>query len=266
MTLADALRGSALPQAEAEILVARALGVDRAYILAHPERVLTPEEAARCVTQFERRRSGEPMGYVLGEVEFLGRMFKTDARALIPRSPTESIVELAMEFLETQMEEVQTIDTGIVGWSRVLHPDAIPVTTIVDVGTGAGCIAVSCALERPDLHIIGTDISADAISLATENAKRLGANNIEFRIGDGLEPVRDLSENFLLLSNPPYIPQNRALAHEVQDFEPHVALFGGGEGIDLGKRLIRDARTMENCLGYIFESESEQRALLEKQV
>lgn len=202
------------------------------------------------------------MGYILGSVEFFGRMFKTDARALIPRSPTESLVELAVEFLKHPKEEKRVIDTGITGWSHVLKPD-LKIQTIVDIGTGAGCVAVTLALELPGMKIIGTDISSDALSLAKENADLLGAT-VEWRQGNVLEPVMNLAEPFLLVSNPPYIPQERSLAKEVSGYEPHVALFGGSDGMDVTRNILDAAKNHPQCAGWIIESETEQIEILEK--
>ncbi len=200
------------------------------------------------------------MGYVLGEVEFYGRMFKTDARALIPRSPTESLVELAIAFLKDPREEQKLIDTGITGWSHVLRPE-LQIQTIVDIGTGAGCVAVTLALELPEMNIIGTDISADALSLAKENAELLKAK-VDWRQGNAFEPVVDLAEPFLLVSNPPYIPQERSLAKEVSGFEPHVALFGGSDGMEVTKRILEAAAHHPQCAGWILESEEAQISTL----
>lgn len=262
MTIDDVLKGSALARNEAEILVARSLGLDRAGILAHPERVLTAEEAVVATRMIERRRAGEPMGYVLGSVEFYGRMFKTDARALIPRSPTESLVELAVEFLQHPQEQSRTIDTGITGWSHVLRPE-LAIHTIVDIGTGAGCVAVTLALELTHMRIIGTDVSAEALSLAQENAELLKAT-VECRQGNALEPVMDLVEPFLIVTNPPYIPKDRSLAQEVSGFEPHVALFGGADGMSVTRVILEAAQNHPQCAGWILESETEQIDFLKR--
>ena len=256
MTIGDAIKGSAIARNEAELLIARVLQGDRTVVLAHPERVLTTEEAHEITKLITRRRNGEPMGYVLGSVEFYGRMFKTDARALIPRSPTESLVELAMAYVKNPQEKTQVIDTGITGWSHVLRPE-LKIRAIVDIGTGAGCVAVTLALELPTMNIIGTDVSAEALSLAKENAESLKAN-VEWRQGNGFEPVMNLAEPFLLVSNPPYIPKERSLAKEVSGFEPHVALFGGSDGMEVTRLILESAKNHPMCAGWIIESEEAQ--------
>jgi release factor glutamine methyltransferase len=263
MTIDDAIKGSAIARNEAEILLAHALKADRTAVLAHPERVLTDDEAQKITSLITRRRSGEPMGYVLGSVEFYGRIFNSDPRALIPRSPTESLVELAKEFLADPQERSKVIDTGIAGWSHPLRPE-LNIKTIVDIGTGAGCIAVTLALELPSVRIIGTDVSNDALSLAKENAELLGAR-VEWRQGNAFEPVTDLTEPFLLVSNPPYIPKDRSLAKEVSGFEPHVALFGGSDGMEVTRAILKAATDHPMCAGWILESEEAQKVELEKE-
>lgn len=264
MTIDDAMKGSAIARNEVEILIAQALHMDRSAALAHPERLLTDDEAQAITSLITRRRSGEPMGYVLGQVEFFGRMFKADARALIPRSPTESLVEMAIAYIKNPMDEVRTIDTGIIGWSHSLKSN-LKINAIVDIGTGTGCVAVTLALELPDLHIIGTDISTDALSLAKENAQALGAH-VEWREGNAMDPIMNLSEPFLVVSNPPYIPKERSLAHEVQDFEPHVALFGGSDGMEVTRTILNATKNHPMCAGWILESEEAQKTSLEREM
>lgn len=264
MTIEDALRGSAIARNEAELLLALVLGTDRTAVIAHPEKELEAEQAHHITELFTRRRKGEPMGYLLGSVEFFGRMFHADSRALIPRSPTESLVEMALASLVTQKEETRVIDTGIVGWSHPLRDPGIGITTVVDCGTGAGCIAVSLGLENPELRVIATDVSKEAIALAKENAEHLEAG-IEFRIGDALEPIADLAEPFLLVSNPPYIPSDRSISKEVSGFEPHVALFGGEQGMEVTRRILTQVKSHPHCTGWIIECEQAQKELLAKE-
>jgi release factor glutamine methyltransferase len=226
---------------------------DRTYLLAHGEQTLTDAEWTQYMHFVERRRKHEPVAYITGEQEFYGRKFFVDHRVLIPRPATEGIVRAALKFLDAPFEGEEMVDEGIVvttKWKMVNGKWKI--ATLVDVGTGSGCIGITLALERPDMKVIATDISHDALEVAQLNAKRHGVT-IDFRQGDGLAPVLDLTEPFLLVSNPPYIPSNRTLMKDVSDFEPHVALFGGSDGMEIAHSLIRAAEEHPFCRGWVME-------------
>ena len=176
-----------------------------------------------------------------------------DRRVLIPRPSTEGLVDLALDFVRNGKEEMRTVDSRIVVFSKQLKVWE-KIETTVDVGTGSGCIAITMACERPDLTIIATDLSPDALIVAEENARRHGvADQIAFRCGDGLAPVSDLREPFLLVSNPPYIPSGNHRMRDVQDYEPHVALFGGEDGMDVVRKLMREAQDHPLCVGWVME-------------
>ncbi len=154
------------------------------------------------------------------------------------------------------MEETRALDSKIVG-VQVLTGSLDDVTTIVDIGTGTGCIAITLALEHPGLHIIATDISEDALVIAKKNAKDLNAA-IDFRCETLLDPLKDLSEPFLIVSNPPYIPSKRSVMKDVADYEPHSALFAGSDGLDVLRPLVQQALAHPLCRGIIVECEEEQ--------
>lgn len=256
MTIQEALRGAALPSAESELLLARMMGKDRAWLLAHGNDALPTDKWSDFMSWVERRRKREPVAYIIGEREFYGRPFFVDRRVLIPRPSTEGVVRQALQFLQDGLTAIEIVDERISVTARKLKMvnGTWKISTIVDVGTGSGCIAVTLALERPDMKIIATDVSTDALDVARENAKRHGVT-IEFRQGRGLEPVADLTEPFLLVSNPPYIPSIRTLMKDVSDFEPHVALFGGGDGCEIVHALIADAEKHPACAGWVMECE-----------
>ena len=261
MTVKDALRGSGLPAAEAEVLLSRVLRRERPWLLSHAQDELTPEEWGEFARWTERRRKQEPVAYIIGEQEFYGRPFTVDRRVLIPRPATEGIVRRTLQFLQDGVDAVDTVDEGIVviakniqrgSSTRVRTPTAF--AYVVDVGTGSGCIAITLALERPDLRIIATDISPDALAVARMNAERHGvAHRIAFREGNGLAPVKNLTEAFLLVSNPPYIPSGNDLMADVKDFEPHVALFGGADGHAVVRELQQQAEAHPSCIGWVME-------------
>jgi release factor glutamine methyltransferase len=161
-----------------------------------------------------RRYAGEPLQYIRGRTEFFSRMFVVDSRALIPRPETEILVEAALE-------------------------RAPRGARVVDIGTGSGCIAVSLALERPDLRVLGVDRSLDALSLASLNSRLLGAS-ARFAASDLLDAVRAFD---VIVSNPPYIPAAdvETLAPEVRDWEPRMALTPGATGTEIIDRIFAAA-------------------------
>ena len=208
--------------AEAESLLAHALQCRRLDVYLHGERHLTPDQVAQLKIQAQRLQTNEPLQYVLGEVEFCGRTFACDKRALIPRPETELLVELALDFSKA--------------WKK-------KTPKIPDLGTGTGCIAITLALERPQAHIFAVDISPDALVLARDNAVRHGiAERIEFVQADLLAPFADRSLD-LIVSNPPYVPMAEwdELPRHIRDFEPRGALDAGADGLDVIRRIIVQA-------------------------
>lgn len=214
-------KGIESPRLEAELLLAYVLGVDRMRILLDQDRPLTPDELARFREVIKRRRAREPVAYIRGEREFYGRVFRVDRRVLIPRPDTEILVETALR---------RTQHIAMSG-------------RMLDLCTGSGCVATTFALERPTWQVTGTDISEGAIEVARDNAHRLGAIwNVRWLVGDLFEPIGD--ERFdLVTANPPYIPASEApqLSPDIREHEPHLALFGGDDGLSISARIIREA-------------------------
>jgi release factor glutamine methyltransferase len=164
-----------------------------------------------------RRAEGEPLQHLLGHWDFFGRTFKTDWRALIPRSETELLVETILKEFATCGESANRL---------------------VDIGTGSGILAITFALERPGLDVSAVDLSEEALSLARENAERLGVSGrIVFRLSDLLDQVE--GPFHWIVANLPYIPTADldALQREVK-FDPALALDGGKDGLTIIKRLI----------------------------
>lgn len=205
----------------AELLLRHVLNWDRAAYLLYLTDSLPEEAAASFEDAISRRSQGEPTQYVMGEAYFYGRRFEVSKDVLIPRPETELLVEAVLE------------EAG-----RLWASDA-PVIA-ADVGTGSGAIVCTLALERPHWNMIGVDISPDALRMAQHNAEALGtASSIEWLEGDLLLPLKGRRLD-ILVSNPPYIPDEdmSGLQREVRDFEPHLALVGGRDGLDPYRRMM----------------------------
>ena len=209
------LRGLSTARQDAELLLRRTVARDRAWVIAHPDDELMPEQARQYESWIARRERGEPLQYITGEAEFYGLPFRVTPEVLIPRPETEHVVEKVLTLA-----------------GRFQQP------RIVDVGTGSGAIAVSLAHKLPHAQITATDICPQALAVARENAKRNGVV-LRFFSGDLLAPVA--GEQFeIIVSNPPYVPSaDRAtLSVEVREYEPKLALFAGDDGLDVYRRLI----------------------------
>ncbi len=203
---------------EAEELLASAAGRPRAWFLARRREDAAGDDAARYRGLLARRAAGEPLQYLLGEWEFLGRTFRVDPRALIPRGETEAIVEMA----------------------RAAAPAA---RSILDAGTGSGVLAVSIALERPEARVVAVDRSEGALALARSNARLHGvAGRVSFVASDWLSGLARRPLFDLALANPPYVPRLDAphVDRTVSDHEPHLALFGGDDGLDAVRVLLAE--------------------------
>ncbi len=223
MTVLDVLQSTASyfrkrkidsPRLNAEHLLAHVLGRKRLELYLEFERELTESELVPLRKLVKRRGKGEPLQHLLGTVEFCGHTFLCDKRALVPRPETEELVELLK--------------------SEIRSPES----EILDVGTGSGVIALTLATEFPEVKISGIDISEDALALARENAARLDLNDrVRFFKSDLLENVDGIFD--LIVANLPYIAaQDRhTLSREVLH-DPEVALFAGGQGDELVRKLI----------------------------
>jgi release factor glutamine methyltransferase len=214
--LAD--RGVENPRLNAEHLLAHALGLKRMELYLQFDRPLTETERAPLRDLVKRRGTREPLQHVLGTAEFHGRTFACDKRALVPRPETEQLVELALELAKAQTAP-----------------------TLLDIGTGSGVIALTFALEIPSATIHATDLSPDALALSAENAARHAlTDRVTFHQADLLPP--GAAKFDLIIANLPYIPADEiaALSPEVRH-DPHAALDGGPDGLDLIRRLIDTA-------------------------
>ncbi|MDR3775121.1 MAG: peptide chain release factor N(5)-glutamine methyltransferase [Terracidiphilus sp.] len=207
-------------RADAELLLLHLIEQDRAFLIAHPEKVLTAAGAVRYYALIERRVGGEPVQYITGEQEFYGLPFRVTPDVLIPRPETEHLVEKALALAA--------------GFAQ---------PRIVDVGAGSGAIAVALAHNLPQAQVTAADVSAAALEIAHENAQRNGVSDrIRFLKSDLLAAVADERFEFVV-SNPPYVPtaDRDSLSVEVREHEPALALFAGDDGLAVYRRLIPDA-------------------------
>ncbi|HCI53739.1 MAG TPA: peptide chain release factor N(5)-glutamine methyltransferase [Gallionella sp.] len=225
--LEDALHHDAVTaRIEVQCLLQAVLGVNRAYLLTHPERLLTVNETARYGDLFARRLNGEPIAYLLGEREFFGLSFKVTPATLIPRPDTELLVELALQ--------------------RIPHGGAV-----LDMGTGSGAIALAIAHERPDALVVAVDASAAALLVAAENVQRLQIKNVHLLHSDWFSALS--GERFdLIVSNPPYIEADDVHL-ELGDvrFEPLSALASGEDGLDDIRRILLEAKNHLKAGGWL---------------
>jgi len=258
MTIAEILAENTLPSLEAELLLSHVLKQERSWLIAHTDSTLEPNVVDDYHNLVKRRGTHEPIAYIIGEKEFYGRTFKVNEHVLIPRPSTEGLIDLAFDFLEEPETCVREVDTGIVCIAQKLK-DLKDVRTIVDIGTGSGCIAITLACELPQFSLIATDVSDDTINIAKKNAVQNGVDDrIVWKRGAGLAPLQDVTTPFLLVSNPPYIPNVNPLPEEVSHFEPSNALCAGTDGLEVLRPLIADAREHPQCHGYVIECRREQ--------
>jgi release factor glutamine methyltransferase len=219
------------PKLVAQVLMAHTLGVPRASVVASsPTRPLQPHQLRAFRALIARCVSGEPMAYVIGTAEFYGLEFSIDRRALIPRPETEHLVEMALARIKANLPSPATRQTSV------------PKASVVDVGTGSGCIVVSLAVKLPQARWIATDISSDALALAAENARRHKVSSrIQFLRGDLLSPVPVRVEG--IVANLPYVTtaEWERLPRNIHDHEPRAALDGGPDGLTYIRRLLAQA-------------------------
>jgi release factor glutamine methyltransferase len=229
--LASAQVGS--PRLNAETLLMFALSCDRAYLFAHPERELTPQEKINYQEAVAQRARGIPTQYITGHQEFWGMDLIVSPAVLIPRPETEHVVEAALDLVRNR--------------GRASSP------SIIDVGTGSGCIALALAKELPQAEIHATDISAAALEIARANAARHGFDSrIRFHQTNLLHGFESGIFD-LVVSNPPYVGESEAdqVQLEVRKYEPRNAVFAGPTGLEVIERLIPQANDVLKPGGFL---------------
>jgi len=210
------------PRLDAEVLLAKTLEMTRVGLYTHFDQPLQPVELANFKKLIQRRLKREPVAYIIGEREFWSLRFKVTPDVLIPRPETELLVHEALRVLSPSEQTGRSF-------------------RILEIGTGSGAISVALAKELPSSSLVATDLSKRALSIAEENARQNGVREqIHFLPGDLFEPLRKGWRFELILSNPPYIPQDHfpSLMPEVRDFEPRLSLNGGKDGLTFFRRAL----------------------------
>ena len=228
-------KGVDSPRLQVELLLAHVLKVPRLKLYLDFERCLTEPELDAVRQLVKRRGSREPLQHIVGSVSFCGFEIQVDRNVLIPRPETEGLAERGWQFLQERIRAE--------GLEQV-EGERAPVRAL-DFGTGSGCVAVALARQAPQALITALDISPAALQLARENASRNGVlERIEFFEGDSFGALPPGSIFDLIVSNPPYIPTAEIdqLAPEVRDYDPRLALDGGGDGLEVLRHLAQAGR------------------------
>ncbi|MDU1846054.1 MAG: peptide chain release factor N(5)-glutamine methyltransferase [Niallia nealsonii] len=208
----------------AELLLRHSLQVSRSEMLIKFREDMEDKQFESFQKLIYLHAQGQPVQYIIGQEDFYGRAFTVNKEVLIPRPETEELVQSALARIDR-----------LFGKNAALK--------LVDVGTGSGAIAVTMKLENPSLQVVATDLYEVSLSVAKQNAKKLGAEDIEFIQGDLLQPLMEQGRSIdIILSNPPYIPEGdiQTMSDIVTEFEPHRALFAGEDGLVIYKRLCEE--------------------------
>lgn len=232
------------PRLDAELLLAHAIGRNRTYLFAHRDRLLTGDQLDRWKRLLLRREARQPLPYLIGTWEFMGMPFHVSGAVLIPRPETETLVEAAAERLPER-------------------------ASILDVGTGSGCIAIALARLLPQARALALDASPAAAVVAWHNAQALAVSDrVTVRAGRFPEMARDLGAFDAVVSNPPYIPSEQVdiLAPEQRLYEPRLALDGGPDGLAVLSDLIEESPALLKPGGLlaleVMQGQAEQVAAL----
>lgn len=226
MTIKKALVSFNLPQMETEILLAVVLNKDRSFINSFPEKVLTKTEELKFKASINRRRNHEPIPYIVGFKEFYGLKFLVNQNVLIPRPETENLVEEILNYCSKRK---------------------VKKLTVVDIGTGSGCIAISLAVNNPNIKIIATDVSPKALLVARKNAQlHRVKDRINFIQSNLLEKVTEKID--VIATNLPYIPTKiyKKLPREIRLYEPKLALDSGKSSTTIYEKLFKQVKSKLN--------------------
>ena len=217
--LSDAKRqfiNSDSPSLDAQVLLEFVLGINRAYLFAHDDETLSDEQHEKFKAMVERRANGEPIPYITGTRGFYDLEFVVTPAVLIPRPETELLLEDALSLMRDK-------------------PDCV----VADIGTGSGALAVTFAKHMPQSKVYAIDLSESALDIARSNAHK-NEVDVQFILGNLAQPLIDRQIKVdCLMANLPYIPHDEMLALAVSQHEPHLALDGGADGLDLIRDLLQ---------------------------
>jgi len=227
---AERLTLAGIPSAnlDAEIILSSAIDQNRTYLHAHPEIIIDTDKLDIANSKLELRLKRIPIAYIEGHKEFYGRDFIVDKNTLIPRPESEDIIEILNQLLSPIIEN-------------------LPNSNLVDVGTGSGCLGISAKLEFPKLDVTLTDISLDALNVASQNAKVLSVN-VAILQSNLLESYP--KEPYIIIANLPYVNRGWDRSPET-NHEPSLALFANDNGLSVIKRLITQASNKLSDKGYL---------------
>lgn len=219
-----ALRDHAIDDAQLEsrLIIEEASGLTRAEQILVEEKAVTPEIEAKVLLMLNRRLDGEPLDHIFGYKEFYGFRFEINRHVLSPRPETEMLVDLILS-----------------------HTTKDQVFELLDLGTGSGAIAISVLVHRPNAKAIATDISIEALVVSGRNAERHKVSDrLSLVQGHWAEAIRNSFD--FIVSNPPYIDGKamQTLSHEVREYDPEIALFGGDDGLEAYRIITRQAKDL----------------------
>jgi release factor glutamine methyltransferase len=223
------------PRLEAEILLCDVLSVERPWLYSHSDYQLTTEDLTAYMSSMQRRISGEPLAYVREKKEFWSLEFKVTPATLIPRPETELLVETALQIIDDRFSHERRIN-------------------LLELGTGSGAIAIALAHERPNTHVVATDISYEALHVAYENAITYGVSDrIRFVCADWFAALKACRQFHLIIANPPYISheERNELSSEVLNYEPALALFSDEDGLKPLRLILSNAAVFLQPDGHI---------------
>lgn len=226
---------------DAELILAHTIRKPRTYLHAYPDEQLDLRQLEIADARLDLRKDRTPLAYIIGHKDFYGRKFKTSPAALVPRPETEIFIDI--------LKDILPADLPLVKEKRKL----------IDVGTGTGVIGITAKLEWPNLDVTLTDISRQAINLAKDNAKRLGAD-VQFHLGDLLRGYGGSVD--IIVSNPPYVDRSWDVSPETRS-EPEIALFASKGGLSLIEQLVNQASDLLKPNGmFLLEADDRQHAAI----
>lgn len=227
MEINELLRKSKIDLLDSILVLCKLLNVDKSYIYTYGDEKLSTDLVDRFLELMEKRASGYPIQYILGEKEFMGLDFYIEEGVLVPRGDTEVLVEYIIKYIEEEYGEEEL--------------------NLLDIGIGSGAISLSIANYCKNSRVLGIDISRTAIKVANINKRRFNLSNVDFYRGDLFQALEGLNmegQFNIIVSNPPYISKKdiESLDIQVKDFEPRLALDGGEDGLDFYRRITLDSK------------------------